>query len=107
MLYKKSREEFDEKLFLRPPKEYRGAPFWAWNGRLNTEQLLKQIPQFHDMGMGGAHIHCRVGLDTPYLSEEFFQNVKECQKEFKKENMLCRQFKGRLLIILLRETDQF
>lgn len=89
MLYKKSREEFDEKLFLSPPKEYRGAPFWAWNGRLNTEQLLKQIPQFHDMGMGGAHIHCRVGLDTPYLSEEFFQNVKECQKEFKKENMLC------------------
>lgn len=29
-----------------------------------------------DMGMGGAHLHCRTGLDTPYLGEEFMELVR-------------------------------
>jgi hypothetical protein len=28
------------------------------------------------MGLGGFHIHVRVGLDTEYMGEEFMDNVK-------------------------------
>ena len=67
--------------FKNPPAYYRGAPFWAWNNRLDQKQLVKQIACFKEMGMGGFHIHCRVGLDTPYLGEEFMEAVSACEKE--------------------------
>lgn len=67
--------------FENPPAYYRGAPFWAWNNRLDREQLVKQIGYFREMGMGGFHIHCRVGLDTPYLGEEFMEAVAACEQE--------------------------
>lgn len=47
--------------FENPPAFYRGAPFWAWNNKLDKEQLVRQISYFKEMGMGGFHIHCRVG----------------------------------------------
>jgi len=90
MLYKKSADkELNEQLFMNPTSEYRGAPFWAWNCRLDKGQLLKQIAGFKKMGMGGFHIHCRIGLDTEYLGEEFFSCVRACKEEAEKQNMLC------------------
>ncbi len=89
MLYKESHEELREDVFKDPPAPYRGAPFWAWNCRLKTEQLIEQVPVFKEMGMGGAHIHCRIGLDTPYLGEDFFQNVIKCHEKMKEEGLLC------------------
>lgn len=90
MLYKKSEEDIlDPELFQNPSAEYRGAPFWAWNCRLDKEFLISQISQFEEMGMGGAHIHCRVGLDTPYLGEEFFDAVSACKDRMKQEGLLC------------------
>ena len=90
MLYRRSKEkELTRELFENPGKEYRGAPFWAWNEKLDKKKLTGQIRQFKEMGMGGFHIHCRVGLDTPYLGEEFFDCVKACEEEAKKEDLLC------------------
>lgn len=84
MLYKEKKQKFDERQFMVPTSEYRGAPFWAWNCKLKKELLLKEIEEIKDMGMGGVHIHCRVGLDTPYLGEEFFENVEACKEKLKK-----------------------
>jgi len=42
-----------QKLFENPSKEYRGKPFWAWNGKLTEEELLRQIDIFEQMGFGG------------------------------------------------------
>ena len=40
MLYPKSKEEeLAPALFRQPSAEYRGMPFWAWNGKLSKEQL--------------------------------------------------------------------
>ncbi len=90
MLYEKNAgKELDEELFRNPSVEYRGAPFWAWNEKLDKDKLTGQIHQFREMGMGGFHIHCRVGLDTEYLGEEFFECVKECEEEAKREGLLC------------------
>lgn len=89
MLYKNSKARFSEELFENPTSEYRGAPFWAWNNHLDKDLMNREIGYFKDMGMGGAHIHCRVGLVTPYLSDEFFQMVASCEKRMKEEGLLC------------------
>ena len=68
MLYNRNnKKELAKDLFKNPTSEYRGAPFWAWNCKLNKEMLFKEIGQIKEMGMGGAHIHCRTGLATEYL----------------------------------------
>ena len=44
MLYKKNLTEgLDPAVFADPGAEYRATPFWAWNARLEEEELLRQI----------------------------------------------------------------
>lgn len=89
MLYKRRREkQLDEELFRNPGCEYRDAPFWAWNCRLNRENLMKQIETMKLMGMGGFHIHVRTGMDSPYLDEEFMEFVKACLEKGQEKKML-------------------
>ncbi|MFW5803058.1 MAG: glycosyl hydrolase [Verrucomicrobiota bacterium] len=73
--------------FRNPGAEFRGAPFWAWNGKLNPEELRRQIRIMHRMGLGGFFMHSRVGLDTPYMSEEWMQCVEACLGEAEKLGM--------------------
>jgi len=73
--------------FKNPGNEYRGAPFWALNGKLDPEELKRQIRLMHRMGLGGFFMHSRVGLDTKYLSDEWFDCIKACVGEAKKLNM--------------------
>jgi hypothetical protein len=81
------KREFDKE-FQNPGSEFRGAPFWAWNCKLDQQQLLEQIDYFKEMGMGGFHIHCRIGLNTPYMGDEFLTIVKACVEKAKKYGML-------------------
>lgn len=74
--------------FKNPSEEFRGAPFWSWNNRLDKEQLVKQVSFFKEMGMGGFHIHCRVGLDTEYLGPQFMKFVKACSEEGKRLGLM-------------------
>ncbi|MFN4228057.1 MAG: hypothetical protein ACK4F0_07975, partial [Candidatus Ratteibacteria bacterium] len=71
-----------------PSSEYRGAPFWAWNGKLDKEELRRQIRIMKEMGLGGFFMHSRVGLDTPYLSKEWFECINACADEAEKIGML-------------------
>lgn len=87
-LYAKSSGAFQEKDFKMPPKEYRGAPFWAWNTHVTEEKIQEQIPVFHEMGMGGFFMHCRVGLDTEYLSGEYFDLVGKGIEKAREEGMI-------------------
>ena len=75
------------KLFLSPSSLYRGKPFWAWNGPLEAEELRRQIRVFKGMGLGGGFMHSRVGLATPYLSEEWFDLIRACADEARKNDM--------------------
>ncbi|MBW7937554.1 MAG: hypothetical protein H3C63_01535, partial [Candidatus Omnitrophica bacterium] len=71
-------------LFQNPTREYRGKPFWSWNGKLEPEELRRQLHIFKKMGMGGAFLHSRVGLATPYLGREWFDciraSIDECRE---------------------------
>ncbi|MGN1095080.1 MAG: hypothetical protein ACI4QR_01690, partial [Eubacteriales bacterium] len=89
MLYPKNdTETLDMSLFKEPTSEYRAAPFWSWNCSLNTDILEKEIDAMKEMGFGGYHIHPRVGLATPYLSEDFMSLVGACLEKGKSNGML-------------------
>ena len=79
MLYKRKDEKtLDPELFRAPSSEYRGAPFWAWNTKLQKDELLRQLDVLKEMGFGGAHMHVRTGMGTPYLSDEYMDLVRTC-----------------------------
>ena len=89
MFYPKSKEpRLLPELFEHPSSEYRGTPFWAWNGKLEKEELRRQIGIFQEMGFGGFHMHVRTGLETEYLSEEFLEDIRFCIDEAKKRGMI-------------------
>jgi hypothetical protein len=88
MLYPRNQsKEIDVKVFKNPGSEYRSAPFWGWNGKLEPLPLLKQIDVFKEMGYGGFHMHARMGLVTPYLTDEFMDRVAECCEKAGQEGM--------------------
>lgn len=88
-LYPSSRTaRLDLALFANPTAEYRGAPFWSWNARLDPTQLCQQIECFKEMGFGGAHMHARTGLATEYLGGDFMHAIRTCTEKFKSEKML-------------------
>jgi hypothetical protein len=60
------------KTFTDPPSEYRSAPLWVWNDKMTREEIKRQLEDFKARGIGGAFIHPRPGLITPYLTEEWF-----------------------------------
>ena len=67
--------------------KYRLFPFWSWNDKLDKKELIKQIDWMHESGIGGFFMHARGGLTTPYLSEEWFECIKACEKRAKELNM--------------------
>jgi hypothetical protein len=62
--------------FSNPSNEFRQAPFWFWNHRLDKATLEWQIGQMHEKGLGGYVMHARHGLMTPYLSDEWFACIR-------------------------------
>lgn len=69
-----------EQEFHNPSAAYRGKPFWAWNGKLEEQELLRQIDVLHEMGFGGFFMHSRTGLQTEYLGEDWFRLTDACIK---------------------------
>ena len=89
MLYPKNQDKtLSKELFKNPTSEYRCTPFWAWNCDLKKDELEKEIDFMKEMGMGGFHMHTRVGQSTPYLSDEYMANIKACTEKARKESML-------------------
>ncbi|MBQ3669126.1 MAG: hypothetical protein II920_07870, partial [Clostridia bacterium] len=89
MLYPKKDFPFKSEDFKSPSSEYRGVPFWAWNCHVTKDRIEKQIENFQIMGMGGAMLHPRTGMDTPYLSDEYMQLVEYSEEELRKKGMYC------------------
>jgi hypothetical protein len=70
--------------FKNPGVEWRGKPFWSWNGKLEKEELIRQINVLKEMGMGGFFMHSRTGLETEYLGDEWFDLINACADEAEK-----------------------
>lgn len=87
MYLKSNSEELKKEEFRNPSRDFRGAPFWAWNCRLDRETIRSQIHMLKEMGFGGFHIHVRTGMDTTYLSDEYMEYVRYAVEEGKKEQI--------------------
>ena len=74
--------------FINPAPVTHGAPFWAWNGKLEEDTLRSQIRDMKEMGFGGFFMHSRTGLDTAYLGDDWFKAIDICIDEAEKQNML-------------------
>ena len=74
-------------LFRQPTAAYRGKPFWSWNGRLEKEELIRQLRTLKQMGFGGSFMHSRTGLVTEYLGDEWFDLINTCTDEASKLGM--------------------
>lgn len=89
MLYPRKEEKtLDKELFRNPSSEYRGTPFWAWNCKVTKKQIAEQTEDLRQMGMGGAHIHSRTGMNIPFMSEEFLDLVSYAHDQFAEKDML-------------------
>lgn len=68
-------------------EEYGSIPFWSWNDKLEPAQLEKQIDDMKKIGMGGFFMHARSGLETEYLSDEWYECVRRCVEKAKELDM--------------------
>lgn len=76
-----------KKNFGNPGPEWRGKPFWSWNGNLEKDELIRQVNVLKEMGMGGFFMHSRVGLQTEYLGDKWFEMINACADEAAKLGM--------------------
>lgn len=60
---------------------FRGVPFWSWNDDLQPEEVRRQLKEMRRAGLGGAFMHSRVGLITPYLGARWMECVRETVDE--------------------------
>lgn len=70
-----------------PPNKYRPAPFWSWNEKLDINETAAQVREMENVGIGGYFMHARGGLQTEYMSDEWFDNVKATLRKGKKLGM--------------------
>ena len=66
---------------------YRPVVFWSWNSKMEEDELRRQIREMKSFGLGGFVLHARAGLETEYLSDEWFSLVGTCLKEAQKQNL--------------------
>ena len=77
------------KEFLKnPPKKYRPAPFWSWNEKLTVESTAEQVEIMEKAGLGGFFMHARGGLQTNYLKDDWFDNIKAASEKANESGML-------------------
>ncbi len=62
-------------------------PFWSWNDKLKEDELRRQIRNMKALGMRGFFMHARGGLETEYMSDEWFKAVNVCVDEAERLGM--------------------
>ncbi len=67
--------------------DYRPAPFWFLNHKLEEPELRRQIRLMKQCGAGGFFMHARAGLRTPYGSKEWFDMVRVIVDEAGKQEL--------------------
>ncbi len=73
--------------FLNPDNVYRGTDLWMLNGRLEDEELVRQIRELKAKGFYSFIARTYNGLDTPYPSREFNDRIKTIIQAAKREDM--------------------
>lgn len=79
-------ENFAEQ-FAAPGTEYRGIPFWSWNGKLEPEKLRRQIRSFPGTRIRRI-FHALPGRpQNPVSRKEWFDCIRASIDEAKKQSL--------------------
>lgn len=70
-----------------PDNHYRPISFWSWNEKLDCGETAWQIEEMEKAGIGGYFMHARGGLSTPYMGDEWMDNVRTGIAEGRQRNM--------------------
>src|SRR5580692_1327417 len=70
--------------FLDPPRDFSPMPFWFWNGKMEGPAIQQEIRDMVEQHVYGAFLHARDGLQTPYLSEDWFKAIGAGLEQSKK-----------------------
>src|SRR6185369_16856389 len=54
---------------------YSPAPLWFWNDKLDPKELRRQVKLMGEGGVKNFIMHARWGLQTPYLTKEWWKVV--------------------------------
>ncbi|MFH1538865.1 MAG: glycosyl hydrolase [bacterium] len=84
-------DDFEEN-FRMPSAEFGSAPFWSWNEALEPDELIRQIDEFADKGMGGFFMHSREGLITEYMGPEWMEAVRISVRRAKEKGLLAYMY---------------
>ena len=69
------------------PKKYRPIPFWSWNEKLDVSETKRQAEEMNRIGMGGFFMHARGGLQTEYMSDDWFDNIEAATAQAEKDGL--------------------
>ena len=70
--------------FRQPSPEFTAVPFWFWNGKMEPEEITRQLELMHEQHIYQCVIHARYGLVTPYFSEDWFACIAHAIREGKR-----------------------
>ncbi|MHA1791101.1 MAG: glycosyl hydrolase [Promethearchaeota archaeon] len=76
-----------EKIFKKPPNEFRMMPFWFWNHEMVEKEVIRQIQDHHEHGIGGEFAHPRHGRLTPYMGRRWLENIEAAADKCKELGM--------------------
>ncbi|MFT5368141.1 MAG: hypothetical protein ACI8V2_003104 [Candidatus Latescibacterota bacterium] len=62
--------------FVNPPAENRLLPIWYWNGVIEENEIVRQVQDMRDKGIGGFCLATGAGLNIPHLSQVWFDRVR-------------------------------
>lgn len=62
-------------------------PFWFWNGKMEKNEIRRQIQEMADKGIRGFLVHPRQGMELPYLTEDYFDRIGTAVDEAKKHGL--------------------
>ena len=73
--------------FAQPDNRFRFAPFWFLNHELTEAETRWQVREMNEHGVGGFILHARHGLITPYLGDDWMDNLTAAIDEANKLGM--------------------
>lgn len=73
--------------FKNPDSIYRGTDFWMLNGRIEDEELTRQIDSMHEQGVHSFIERTYIGLRSDYPGEDFHRKTRLIIERAKKHGM--------------------
>ncbi len=66
----------NEAEFRNPPADTRPVAMWFLNGRIEEDEVRRQVAAMAAGGIGAIQVAARTGLETPYFSDEWFRIIE-------------------------------